>query len=93
MRREMIPPPLRFGVVEADVFRSAQPTLKNYRFLSRYSSSKRGVLCAACTYVYNCIQVYSVQSLLLAGVCAAAVLLVFVTMIYSMYEDTLLREL
>ncbi|CAM9274729.1 unnamed protein product [Pylaiella littoralis] len=35
MRREMIPPPLRFGVVEADVFRSAQPTLKNYRFLSR----------------------------------------------------------
>ncbi len=31
----MIPPPFRFGAVEADVFRSAQPTLKNYRFLSR----------------------------------------------------------
>lgn len=33
--QEMVPPPFRFGVVEADVFRSAQPTLKNYRFLSR----------------------------------------------------------
>eukprot|EP00752_Nemacystus_decipiens_P009483 g8479.t1 len=31
----MITPPFRFGAVEADVFRSAQPTLKNYRFLSR----------------------------------------------------------
>ncbi|CAB1098566.1 unnamed protein product [Ectocarpus sp. CCAP 1310/34] len=32
---EIVPPPFRFGAVEADVFRSAQPTLKNYRFLSR----------------------------------------------------------
>lgn len=33
--REMVVPPFRFGSVEADVFRSAQPTLKNYRFISR----------------------------------------------------------
>ncbi|CAM9649677.1 unnamed protein product, partial [Scytosiphon promiscuus] len=33
--QEMVPPPFRFGAAEADVFRSAQPTLKNYRFLSR----------------------------------------------------------
>ncbi|CAM9466464.1 unnamed protein product [Ectocarpus sp. 6 AP-2014] len=32
---EIVPPPFRFWAVEADVFRSAQPTLKNYRFLSR----------------------------------------------------------
>jgi len=34
-RKEMVIPPFRFGMVEADVFRSAQPTLKNFRFLSR----------------------------------------------------------
>lgn len=35
-RREIVIPPFRFGAVEADVFRCAQPTLKNYRFISRY---------------------------------------------------------
>lgn len=31
----MIVPPFRYGLVETDVFRCAQPTLKNYRFISR----------------------------------------------------------
>ncbi|CAM9871500.1 unnamed protein product [Ascophyllum nodosum] len=34
-RKEIVIPPFRFGTVEADVFRSAQPTLKNFRFLAR----------------------------------------------------------
>lgn len=45
-RREMVVPPFRFGLVESNVFRCAQPTLKNYRFISRYRTHKSSVDCA-----------------------------------------------
>ena len=44
-RKEIVIPPFRFGTVEADVFRSAQPTLKNFRFLARWRQSNKYCCC------------------------------------------------